>query len=259
MSSRIEEIAVTEGSGVIDVRGVGHPLDLPGGWSSHCLLRIGGEVADLDTSAYEGTVGRLIARAASRPPRPEAMAALRKLTITAEATASLGEVLQPLLHLLTPGRYELRGPEPLWPEYPQAVRKRWATVADVAVVRAEPNEPVWFYPGPDDSTYLVPTEDWPPADDAAVERYRELIADGVRPAVIALRTISRFPMSGFVIDGHHKLSAYLDAAVIPTVVWITRLDAPEMTAAEIRANFPELSETHQYFRTLLRVLDEKES
>ncbi|MFC9438893.1 hypothetical protein [Nocardia sp. NPDC057030] len=258
MSTHVEEVAVGDGSGVIDVRGVGHRLDLAGGWSSHGLLRIGGDVTDLDTSAYEGSVGRLVARVPARPPRPAALAALRELTTGTATGLPLRESLQPLLQLLAPSRYELRGPEPLWPDYPEAVQKQWTTVSRLAVVCAEPAEPIWFYPGPDDSTYLVPTEGWPPADDAAVAHYRQLINDGGRPAVIALRTLSRFPMSGFVIDGHHKLRAYLDHETIPTVVWITRLDAPEMTAAEIRDSFPELVENNQYFRTLLQVLDENE-
>ncbi|WP_433566839.1 hypothetical protein ACQP1O_17615 [Nocardia sp. CA-151230] len=259
MSNRVEEVAVSDGSGVIDVRGVGHRLDLPGGWSSHCLLRIGGDVTDLDTSAYEGSIGRLIARVPSRPPRPEALAALQQLTIGAMTSLPLHVSLWPLLQLLTPGRYELRGPEPLWPDYPNAVNKHRTTVLREAVIHAEPDEPVWIYPDPDHSTYLVPTEGWPPSDDRAVARYRQLINAGRRPAVIALRTISRFPMSGFVIDGHHKLRAYLDNETIPAVVWITRLDAPEMTAAEVRESFPELAKSNQYFRHLLRVLDENES
>ncbi|MEV6768151.1 hypothetical protein AB0N05_05900 [Nocardia sp. NPDC051030] len=253
--ARIEEVDVTDGSGVIDVRGIGHALDIPRGWSSHCLLRIAGKVTDLDTTAYEGSIGRLVARAPDRPPRPEAMAALRDLTITGETTAPLRVALRPLLELLTPGRYELRGPEPVWQETPGMVHTR--TMPSAIVIDVQPDAPQWFYPG--DEVYLVPTEAWPPADETAVQRYREQIRQGVRPALIGLRTISRHQWSGFVIDGHHKLSAYLREGAVPSIVWITRLDPPEITAAEIRENFPDFAETHQRFRSLLRVLDENES
>lgn len=251
---RIEDVVVSDGSGVIDVRGIGHPMDLPGGWSSHCLLRIHGVVTNLDTSAYEGTVGRLIARTPGRQPRPEAMADLRSMTITGETTAPLREVLRPLLQLLTPGSYQLRGPEPVWDVAAGRSARRWDSTGAGLVLDVEPDEPCWIYP--DDLIYLVPTESWPPVDDAAVQRYREQIAAGVRPAVIGLRTVSRHQWSGFVLDGHHKLYAYVQEGVIPSIVWITRLDPPEMTAAEIRDNFPEFAEGNKSFRSLLRVLDE---
>ncbi|WP_194819882.1 hypothetical protein [Nocardia sp. XZ_19_385] len=255
--ARLEEITVTDGSGVIDVRGIGHSLDLPNGWSSHCLLRLNGRVTNLDTSAYEGSVGRLVAHTPNRPPRPEALAALRDLTVTGETITPLREALQPLLGLLTPGRYELRGPEPVWQAIPEAITRGWTTMARAIVTDVEPEEPQSWYPG--DWTYLVPTEAWPPTDEVVVQQYRDLIRHGVRPAIIGLRTISRRQWSGFVLDGHHKLLAYLHEDIIPSMVWITRLDPPEMTAAEIRENFPEFAANHEQFRSLLRVLDEMES
>lgn len=70
----------------------------------------------------------------------------------------------------------------------EAVRERWTTMTRAMVTAVPPDEPQWFYPA--EWVYLVPTESWPPTDEAAVQRYREHIRLGVRPAVIGLRTIS---------------------------------------------------------------------
>lgn len=61
------------------------------------------ELRKLDFEPGDVIVGRLVARVPSRPPRPEALAALRELTVGGGESRPLRESPGPLLQLLTPG------------------------------------------------------------------------------------------------------------------------------------------------------------
>ncbi|MEV4756213.1 hypothetical protein AB0J86_14025 [Micromonospora sp. NPDC049559] len=124
------------------------------------------------------------------------------------ADPALPAVLGPLLRLLRAGRYLLTVREPHG-AYPVGFRR--------------PGHRVWYFDpywgGPDEEIALVATDEWPPRDRDRVAHYRDLIARGRRPAVVAL-----FPPGGFVgylLDGHHKLAAHGQAGTTPPVVAVT--------------------------------------
>ena len=120
--------------------------------------------------------------------------------------------------------------------------------------------PLWVYvpPGYDDEPdrYLVPTDESPPADESRVGYYRTAIRAGYRPTAALLHLAGKRRYSGFILDGHHKVAAYLAEKVVPQVVRISRLDAPPITAAEVRGAFSDKALAHRDFGSLLSVLDQ---
>ena len=202
---------VSGGAGVVDLRG-----------GAASVLYLNGEPAALDGDDCAGSIGRLWARAKVTPPRPEALVALGELTTVGYTANGLAADLRPVLDLLADGDYELSGPEPITAD-------RWFV--------AEEAPGVFGADYPLELDYLVPTQAWPVADWGTVARYRKLIAHGHRPVVLALRADDS-PYSGFVLDGHHKLAAYLQLREPPVLVRIARVDAPRVTAAEVREHFP---------------------
>lgn len=147
----------------------------------------------------------------------------------------------PLLQLLTAGRYRVRMHELpsllLEPRDEIApglgcvggyTRPKQPTVhgypIPVAKVVHLSNDQQWWYCS-DTRIELVPTDHWPAPDRDTVRRYRKAVREGVRPAVVLLRPAGGGP--AYVIDGHHKLAAYLAELVPPTTVDITRITDPD--------------------------------
>jgi hypothetical protein len=209
---------VTGGAGVIDVRG-----------GDAAVLYLNGEPAALDGEDCAGSIGRLWARAKITPSRPEVLAALGDFTTVGYPANGLAADLRPVLDLLADGDYELRGPEPLTTSLDGGAIERWFVASEAPGVFGSDY--------PLELDYLVPTQAWPVTDWGTVARYRKLIAHGHRPVVLALRADDS-PYSGFVLDGHHKLAAYQELHVPPELVRIARLDAPRLTADEVRTHFP---------------------
>ena len=228
--------------GVVDIRGRVAEHDYV-----ESLLYLRGSVAVLDSSAYEGSIGRLVARAPAAPARPEMTDRLRIALATGQIRRPLTETLRPLTDLLADGRYELSGPEPL---FTAAAEQR-----DWYVMGVEADEPKWLYEDEPDR-YLVPTDEWPPADEPRVGYYRTAIRAGYRPTAALLHLAGKRRYSGFILDGHHKVAAYLAEKVVPQVVRISRLDAPPITAAEVRGAFSDKALAHRDFGSLLSVLDQ---
>ncbi|MEO3743236.1 hypothetical protein [Plantactinospora sp. B5E13] len=76
-----------------------------------------------------------------------------------------------------------------------------------------------------DGTYaeelaLVGTDPRPHRQRTVVAAYRERIAAGVRPAVVALFTTPE-SLVGYLLDGHHKMVAGAEAGVVPRVLAVT--------------------------------------
>ncbi|MGW7530804.1 hypothetical protein [Amycolatopsis sp. NPDC054798] len=63
---------------------------------------------------------------------------------------------------------------------------------------------------------LVPANPWPDGDDARVAYYRAAIRSGHRPVAVVLSG-----QRPFLLDGHHKISAYRAEGVTPSVVLIS--------------------------------------
>ncbi|GAB2764915.1 hypothetical protein [Amycolatopsis magusensis] len=237
----MEEVTVTGGAGVVEVRG-----SVTEHGYVESLLYLGGAVALLDSSAYEGSIGRLIARAPFSATRPEVADRLRIALATGQIRRPLTETLRPLTALLADGRYELSGPEPLFTA--SADQRGWY------VMGVEADEPKWIYEEQDDR-YLVPTDVWPPEDESRVGYYRTAISAGYRPTAVLLHLAGKQRYSGYILDGHHKVAAYLAEGVVPQVVRISRVDAPAITAADVRGAFSAKALAHRDFGSLLRVLE----
>ncbi|WP_406639503.1 hypothetical protein [Amycolatopsis sp. WGS_07] len=67
-----------------------------------------------------------------------------------------------------------------------------------------------------ESLDLVPASPWPDDDDARVTYYRTAIRAGHRPVAVVLSGTR-----AFLLDGHHKISAYRAEGVTPSVVLIS--------------------------------------
>jgi hypothetical protein len=85
------------------------------------------------------------------PPLTES---LRIALATGQVRRPLGTTLRPLLTLLTDGRYELTGPEPLF-----------------------------------DDRRLVPAGGWPAEDTGRVEYYRRAVRAGLRPVAVLMHDV----------------------------------------------------------------------
>lgn len=111
------------------------------------------------------------------------------------------DCLSPLLKLLSSGRYTLAT---------RILREPFVVVDRTTL---------WY----DEVTALVPTDSWPPPDSAQVWHYRARIGGRCRgrrrhrPAVVALGP-TRGSQVWYLLDGHHKLAAYLAEGVAPLVI-----------------------------------------
>ncbi|GAB2662944.1 hypothetical protein [Nocardia goodfellowii] len=247
----IEMVEIVDGAGVIDVRGDSGVY----GIDSQNLLYLGGVAAAIDMADLRGSISRLFVRAPDRVPRPEQLQALRVLTVSGHSSGALAETLRPLLALMANGRYELRPPIPVTNRISEGFQAWSGSGPDRWGVSCPgPDEPDWTYP---EEEWLTPTEAWPPADTATVDRYREVIRQGERPVVITLRAGAENYWSGFVLDGHHKLAAYRAEEVAPVVLRIARADPPPITAAQIRWHFPRAAE-HWRLQWVMAALDRRE-
>jgi|GEM_PF-7092147 len=75
-------------------------------------------------------------------------------------------------------------------------------------------------------------------------------------AIIALRAGQTNRYSGFVLDGHHKLAAYLAEEIGPTAIRIVRIDPPPITPIELQQAFAEQPNTLRELRELVQTLAE---
>ncbi|MDN3241318.1 hypothetical protein [Glycomyces tritici] len=200
-------VDVPDGLGVIDFdAGVGR-----------VTLKLAGDPIARDWDERGGSIMWLARRIAPQPDdeplhRPEAWAepaewdVLRQWVRHVEPEDDPVVPLRPLLGLLASGRYGV-GLGTLPNAHVRAVKTgkeaRW--YADSSI--------------PFFGHTIIPTHHWPPPDKAAVAAYREQIADArAQPALILVT----HPESEayYLLDGHHKLAAYLALERDPVCVVI---------------------------------------
>lgn len=158
-----------------------------------------------------GTVDRLAVLSGD----PKLRVQVRKLRkwLRRPDSSSLPEMLRTILDLLEPGCYGVR---------------HWIG-EDVQVLPFLPNRMVTWYPGittVGDGPVLLPTDGWPPRASATVDEYVRMITSGAHPFVVTLRASppeDEDDAVAFVIDGHHKLQAYLRAGIAPRCLDIAKL------------------------------------
>ena len=204
MSEQTEIFDLATGHSLIDVRG--------GGFDS--ALSVGGRPIVFNWCDCEGSVGQYLARAG----RIDCEKELRSLRHTLDGNwlpdVPISSQIYPFLELFVPGHYRLRRVE----SCPDCDTTEFDAAWDFA--RSHDS----FYPF---GTTLVFTQSTDSLDHNRVAHYVERIRCGHRP--IALTATAAEGWCEFVLDGHHKLTAYKMAGVAPTFVSVCRLDAPRLT------------------------------
>lgn len=202
-----------------------HRVDVPHGLGvvdfdagpSRVTLRLAGDPIARDGHDGGGSIMWLASRIAPQPDdeplhRPEAWAepeewdVLRRWVRHIEPEDDPVAPLRPLLGLLAPGRYGI-GLGTLPNAHVRAVK-----TGKEAKWYADSSIPFFGHT-------IIPTHHWPPPDKAAVADYRERIADArAQPALILVT----HPESEahYLLDGHHKLAAYLALERDPVCVVI---------------------------------------
>jgi hypothetical protein len=217
---RFRPVELTDGLGVIafDTAGDGVVLELAG-----------------DEPDNLGSIGWLARRIVPQPDsdplhRPQAWvapdewAALRDRLRHIEAGDDLVALLRPLLGLFAPGQYAIGA---------QAVRYPHIRATDPAKVDG------WYADEdiPQFGTTFIPTHHWPPPDWEAVADHRRRIKAGDRPAVVTVTHPDSAAL--YVIDGHHKLTAYLQLERDPVCVVIVA-DPAAVRGSLAYLDFPSL-------------------
>lgn len=205
-----------------------HRVDVPDGLGvvdfdagpERVTLRLAGDPIARDGHDGGGSIMWLASRIAPQPDdeplhRPEAWAepaewdVLRQWLRHVEPEDDPVGPLRPLLELLAPGRYEI-----------------WlGTIPDVHVRAVRTGrESTWYADSsiPSSGHTVIPTHHWPPPDKEAVAAYRNRVADErARPALVLVT----HPESEayYLLDGHHKLAAYLALERDPMCVVIEAL------------------------------------
>lgn len=159
------------------------------------------------------------------------------------------EALEPLLALLAPGEYDVEFAQ-LPPidnggigyafmggyHYPHTDTPHPHKRPVTRVLVYSKGSAGWY--DWDTATTLLPTDTWPPRDTETIDRYREAIRAGRRPAVVVLRTGGTGYGIGHVLDGHHKLAAYLKEDILPWTVDIEALSCRPIGESEANVHRP---------------------
>ncbi|MEV0367115.1 hypothetical protein [Nocardia fusca] len=192
---------MTEGTGVLAVSGS----------DGASVLRLMHKPYIVEGYRRGGTVDRLAVLSGDRKLRMR----VRKLRrwLRHPDDRSLPEMLRTVLDLLAPGHYGVR---------------HWIGER-VYVHPFPPSRTVSWYLGITTKglgTVLLPTDGWPPRDSDLVHEYIRMIRSGEHPFVVTLRASppeNEDDAVAFVIDGHHKLQAYLRTDVAPRFIDIAKL------------------------------------
>jgi hypothetical protein len=145
-------------------------------------------------------------------------------------TRSLAKQIKPLLKLFESGDYQLnlliiKDTLPMWDEYP-------GKALDMNLKEDIEN----FYPM---GTELVTTRPKRLLNQERIKFYETSLKQGQRPIVIT--TSVRDGWAEFVIDGHHKLQAYMDLKIAPRVLQIVKQAYSPVTEKDIEvflSNYP---------------------
>jgi hypothetical protein len=200
-------VTVTDGLGVVDFDAA----------PDRVTLKLAGDPIARDEHDGGGSIMWLASRLAPQPDdeplhRPEAWAepedweALRGWVRHVEPDDDPTGPLRPLLGLLAPGKYGIG----------------LGTIPNVHVRAVKPGKQARWYADsslPFFGHTVIPTHHWPPPDKAAVEAYRRRMVDErAQPALILVT----HPESEayYLLDGHHKLAAYLALERDPVCVVI---------------------------------------
>jgi hypothetical protein len=214
----------------IDVHGGACVVELLGnGFASVLYLR--GEPACLHAYDCGGSLAQLAARSTWKTIRPAELEVLRDWLADpglhrdrrhGGVRGLRVEVLEPFTRLLASGRYVVTATMPSWGE---------TAIVDLSGSAVAS----WYWPS--DGAAIVTTGPWPPPDRETVDRYRRLIATGVRPAAITI--CANGADARYLLDGHHKLAAYQAERVRPLLIEFSPVQPVPLPRELFAALLPE--------------------
>jgi len=216
MGVRRDVVQVTDGKGLIDVRG----------GDGEIVLLVEGKPVAFNWDDCQGSVGQFLVFTGHSRGADHARQLAEFVDGNVHPERSLSAQIEPLLALLPNGIYGL-GYSPT------------ATVEPVTTLENSPQsipdmQLHGYYPVHDRN--LVCTQRTATLDASRIRHFRQQIRKGHRPIVLTVSAEGAW--CEFVIDGHHKLTAYNREGVRPTILGISRWHAPVIDRDEGLAFFP---------------------
>lgn len=205
---RREKISVTSMSGLLDVRGD----------DFEAALLIGGKISVFQWCDCSGSIGQNLVRTVSTDKIPSVLAFRKSVEIEVSEDCLLELHFSEVLDVLAVGDYAL-----VLEEIPAD-----AYVVDLTDGAGNGLEVTNFYPG---FGALIATQPLSSLSVAHVNRLAEDIQKGARPTVITLCADGAW--GEFIIDGHHKVSAYRKANIPVRRLNIVRLSSERLPISDI--------------------------
>ncbi|MEU8898925.1 hypothetical protein [Nocardia sp. NPDC048505] len=211
-------------------------LSIRGGQSGS-VLSIAGDPVQSESSDFSGSLGWLANRYVPWPRTGDTYLVsewiedvewqgLRRWLAAPTAADGLAGPLAPLLSILEAGEYRL------------SLRP----IPDPKVVAVAPDRRSGWYRGgwgPSFDFELMPTHRWPPPDAGTVAHFRKELIAGRRPALIVLAHSESGGDLWYLLDGHHKLAAYLERGLDPVCVEIVRQPPHEVRRTDVPRYWPD--------------------
>ena len=208
MHSRTETYHLTNGTGRIEVRGN----------RAASGLFLDGKPFVFDVADCEGSIGQDLYRFA-RQPGGERLADLSELTTVLPTKAtSLTQIIVLLLRQFTSGTYTLT----LAP----LVETNWVEYWTADPPRIDAWSRSGYYPMGDyfGEKTLIATQPDEIYDESRIAHFWYAIENGARPFLITASVEEG--MCEFVLDGHHKMRAYVHAKIPPWRLCISKIAKP---------------------------------
>lgn len=205
MDNPVETVDISDGHSLIDVRGGEHDS----------VLLVDRQPIALHWCDGRGSIGQYMVRAGITDCEDKLRGLRYVLNGGFQPHLSLSSQIYPFLQLFVPDRYRVQYHATCTDHVLMQFKASWAALRDYDQ----------FYPF---GHALVFTQAVDALHPDRVAYHLNRIRDGQRP--IALTATVEEGLCEFVIDGHHKLSAYEAANVKPHWISVCRLDAPQLAA-----------------------------
>lgn len=220
---RTEDVIVARGGSVLDVRG--NDFDT--------ALLVGGRIWAYQWCDCQGSIGQHLIRATSSDPASAIVNFRRSVASAVPDDVSLALHFGEVIVLLVDGKYRLQLED---------------LPSDTCVVELEARqgssfEHTNYYAG---FRSLVATQPGTSLSTSTVREHLGAIRTGARPAVVTLAAGDA--VSEFILDGHHKLKAYREAAVPIRNLAIYRLDSAQVDITDALTFLPESSGLRDHLR-----------
>ena len=209
----------------------GGPLDVHGDETEAALL-VNEKITAFNWCTYEGTVGQRLVRLTSQDCDVSLRAFFQSVETPVPPHQSLVAHFAEILALLAAGSYTL-----FLEEIPAD-----AYVVEIEDEPEEGMEQTGFYAG---FGAMIATQPVARLSAAVVERLTADMHGGARPVVLTLAAAGGW--CEFIIDGHHKLSAYRRAGIPALRLHIMKRGSERLPLTELLALAPETHALRETF------------